>query len=78
MEPGKATLALEVGIAWASGGCSVLIIDHCMHNTMASAEIAGGTHGQAGSGDIIASKLVIMQSVAQRTTFHYVACLLTT
>lgn len=77
MELDKATLALEVGIAWALGGCSVLIIDHCMHNTMASAEIAGGTHGQAGSGDIIASKLVIMQSVAQRT-FHYVACLLTT
>lgn len=55
----------------------MLIIDHCMHNTMASAELLRGTHGQAGSGDIIASKLVIMQSVAQRT-FHYVACLLTT
>lgn len=55
----------------------MLIIDHCMHNTMASAELLRGTQGQSGSGDIIASKLVIMQSVAQRT-FHYVACLLTT
>lgn len=28
----------------------MLIIDHCMHNTMASAELLRGTHGQAGSG----------------------------